>query len=49
MSTMMMGATVRRIHLLGVCGTAMASPAALLQASGYTVIGFRRGRLSAHE
>ncbi|HQO25566.1 MAG TPA: UDP-N-acetylmuramate:L-alanyl-gamma-D-glutamyl-meso-diaminopimelate ligase [Acidobacteriota bacterium] len=39
MSTVIMGRTVQRIHLLGVCGTAMASLAALLRSSGYTVTG----------
>ena len=31
--------SVKRIHLIGICGTAMASLAGMLQAKGYQVAG----------
>ena len=44
-----MTATPRHIHLSGICGTAMASLAGLLQLQGHRITGLRQGRLSAHE
>ena len=35
--------SIRRIHLIGVCGTAMASLAGMLQAKGYQVAGSDQG------
>jgi UDP-N-acetylmuramate: L-alanyl-gamma-D-glutamyl-meso-diaminopimelate ligase len=35
--------TIRRIHLIGICGTGMASLAAMLQKSGYEITGSDEG------
>jgi UDP-N-acetylmuramate: L-alanyl-gamma-D-glutamyl-meso-diaminopimelate ligase len=39
----MLTTEIRRIHLIGICGTAMASLAAMLQESGYIVSGSDEG------
>jgi UDP-N-acetylmuramate: L-alanyl-gamma-D-glutamyl-meso-diaminopimelate ligase len=39
----MLKTEIRRIHLIGICGTAMASLAAMLQESGYLVSGSDEG------
>jgi len=36
-------AGIRRIHMIGICGTGMASLAAMLQESGYEVSGSDEG------